>query len=95
MSKFLTVPLPSENSAVPPTSVPTHLEDTSGTVLQRNSPSGRKRAVLRKVSNSNGDSSVSRIVEIWEDGLLQVSLDVTDLHGDFYADGIFSVNHVG
>jgi len=88
MSKYVTVSLPSENSAIPPTSMPTHLEDTTGTVLQRNSSSGKKRAVLRKVSNGNGDSSVSRIVEIWEDGLLEVSLNVTGLHGDFYADGM-------
>ena len=87
MSKYLTIPLPSETSAIPPTSVPTHLEDTSGTILQRNSPSRKKRAILRKISNGKGDSSVSRIVEIWEDGQLEVSLNVTDLHGDFYADG--------
>jgi len=87
MSKYLTVPLPFETSATPPTSLPTHLEDTSGTVFQRNSPSRKKRAVLRKVSNGKEGPSVSRIVEIWEDGLLEVSLNVTDLHSDFYADG--------
>ena len=87
MSKYLSIPLPSETSAIPPTSVPTHLEDTSETILQRNSPSRKKRAILRKISNGKGDSSVSRIVEIWEDGRLEVSLNVTDLHGDFYADG--------
>ena len=89
MSKYLTVPLPSENSGMLRPSA-TNLEDTSGSVLQRNSPSRKKRAVLRKVSNSNGDSSITRIVEIWENGLLEASLNVTDLHGDFYADGNLS-----
>lgn len=79
MSKNITI---TSNGAV----ASTHLEETSG-VLRRNSPSKMKRAVLRKVSNGSGENSTSRIVEVWEDGLLEVSLDVTNLHGDFYADG--------
>jgi acylaminoacyl-peptidase len=88
MSNFLTVFPPSENGATPRVSA-TIPADISETVLQRNSPTRRKRALLRKVSNGNGGSSTSRLVEIWEDGMLQVSLDVTDFHDDFYTDGTF------
>lgn len=90
MSKYL-IFSPSEDSAISRAhSNTTNLEDVSAIVLQRNSSSRTKRAVLRNVSNANEDISVSRLVEIWEDGLLVVSLNVTDLHGDFYADGRFS-----
>ncbi len=63
--------------------VVTSLEDTSQIILQVVSPSKKKRASLRKSEISGG----RKIVEIWNEGLLEISLDVSDLHGDFYGDG--------
>ncbi|KAF8800386.1 alpha/beta-hydrolase [Phlegmacium glaucopus] len=53
-------------------------------VAQVTSPSRKLRAVLR-ISKS-GDSSPTRLVEIWNKDLLEVSANVTECHGDFYAD---------
>ncbi|KDR78215.1 hypothetical protein GALMADRAFT_245272 [Galerina marginata CBS 339.88] len=62
------------------TSIPavTALHDVD-VVAQLISSSGRRRAVLRKASGS-------RFVEIWTDGLLETSMNVTEYHGEFYAD---------
>ncbi|KAF8900475.1 Alpha/Beta hydrolase protein [Gymnopilus junonius] len=49
-------------------------------VVQLVSPSTKRRAVLR--SRPGG----SRFIEIWSNGLLEASMEVTDYHGDFYAD---------
>ena len=55
-------------------------------VAQAISPSRKLRAVLRNVKS--GDSLTgTRLVEIWNKDLLVVSANVTDCHGDFYADG--------
>lgn len=55
-------------------------------VAQVISPSRKLRAVLRNVKS--GDSPTgTRLVEIWNRNLLVVSADVTDCHGEFYADG--------
>jgi len=61
-------------------------EDTSEIALQVISPSKKKRALLRKLGSDKADG-FSRYVEIWNDGVLEASLDVSDLHGDFYSDG--------
>ena len=55
-------------------------------VAQVISPSRKLRAVLRHVK-SVGSPTGTRLVEIWNKDLLVVSADVTDCHGDFYADG--------
>lgn len=55
-------------------------------IAQTSSPSQKLRAVLRIVKS--GDSPlVARLVEIWNKDLLVVSANVTECHGDFYADG--------
>jgi hypothetical protein len=55
-------------------------------VAQTISPYRNLRAVLRHVKS--GDSPTStRLVEIWDKDILLVSANVTDCHGDFYADG--------
>jgi acylaminoacyl-peptidase len=55
-------------------------------VAQIISPSRKLRAVLRHVKS--GDSPTgTRLVEIWDKDILLVSANVTDCHGDFYADG--------
>ena len=55
-------------------------------VTQVISPSRKLRAVLRNIKS--GDSPTgTRLVEIWNKDLLVVSANVTDCHGDFYADG--------
>ncbi|KAJ3506311.1 hypothetical protein NLJ89_g6942 [Agrocybe chaxingu] len=61
----------------------TILQDTPDVVAQITSDSGKTRAVLRAVKSDKG---TIRYVEVWADGYLQASLDVTDQHGDFYAD---------
>ena len=55
-------------------------------IAQVVSPSRKLRAVLRIVKSS-GDSPPTRLVEIWNKDLLEVSANVTECHGDFYADG--------
>ena len=55
-------------------------------VAQIISPSRKLRAVLRHVKSGNSPTG-SRLVEIWSKDLLVVSANVTDCHGDFYADG--------
>ena len=55
-------------------------------VAQVISPSRKLRAELRHVK-SVGSPTGTRLVEIWNKDLLVVSADVTDSHGDFYADG--------
>jgi hypothetical protein len=55
-------------------------------IAQAISPSRRLRAVLRNVK-SGDSSSTTRLVEIWKKDLLVVSANVTECHGDFYADG--------
>jgi acylaminoacyl-peptidase len=64
----------------------TTFEDTSEIALQVISPSKKKRALLRKLGSDKADG-LSRYVEIWNDGVLEASVDVSDLHGDFYSDG--------
>jgi acylaminoacyl-peptidase len=61
-------------------------------VAQIVSSSGKKRATLRNVKLADGKSN--RIVEVWSEGLLQISLNVTDHHGDFYTNGEFTVGDV-
>ncbi|KJA17776.1 hypothetical protein HYPSUDRAFT_191754 [Hypholoma sublateritium FD-334 SS-4] len=55
-------------------------------VAQTTSLSGNKVATLRNVKGTGGD--VKRVVEVWNLGLLEISLNVTDHHGDFYPDEI-------
>lgn len=64
-----------------PVSVSTALQDVD-IVAQIISPSTQRRAILRSPKSGS-----PRYVEIWKNGLLETSLDVTDLHGDFYSDG--------
>ena len=54
-------------------------------IAQTVSPSQKLRAVLRVTKS--GDSPPIRLVEIWNKDLLEISANVTDCHGDFYADG--------
>lgn len=54
-------------------------------VVQTTSLSGRKTATLRNVKGSGGETS--RVVEVWNLGQLEVSLNVTEHHCDFYTDG--------
>lgn len=54
-------------------------------VAQTTSFSGCKTATLRNVKNSGGETN--RVVEVWKLGRLEVSLNVTEHHGDFYTDG--------
>ncbi|KIM37876.1 hypothetical protein M413DRAFT_448146 [Hebeloma cylindrosporum] len=68
-----------------PTATPLQDTDVVGQIV---SPSGKRRAALRSVKNSNG--STSRFVEIWTDDLLQTALDVSDYHHDFYTDEFLS-----
>jgi len=63
--------------------VKTYLDNASDTILHTISASGLRRAVLRK----SGDAGDGRHVEVWKGNLLEASMEVTDLHGDFYADG--------
>ncbi|KAF9474522.1 alpha/beta-hydrolase [Pholiota conissans] len=63
--------------------ISTPLLDTD-VVAQIVSPTKQKRATLRNVKRANGSSN--RIVEVWNEGLLQISQNVTDYHGDFYTD---------
>ncbi|PPQ82281.1 hypothetical protein CVT25_008431 [Psilocybe cyanescens] len=63
-----------------PVSVSTALQDVD-IVAQIISPSTQRRAILRSPKSGS-----PRYVEIWKNGLLETSLDVTDLHGDFYSD---------
>ncbi|KAF9474509.1 alpha/beta-hydrolase [Pholiota conissans] len=73
---------PLENDAV----VSTPLLDTD-IVAQIVSPTGRSRATLRNVKTAKGrDGAATRVVEVWREGLLVVSMDVTEYHGDFYTD---------
>lgn len=83
MSKSLIFFVPDIEDAPKGVAVGTSLEDTSQIILQVVSPSKKKRASLRKSEISGG----SKFVEIWNEGLLEASLDVSDLHGDFYGDG--------
>ena len=55
-------------------------------IAQVISPSRKLRAVLRNVKSGDSPSS-TRLVEVWKKDLLQVSVDVTECHGDFYTDG--------
>ncbi|KAF8837150.1 alpha/beta-hydrolase [Paxillus ammoniavirescens] len=50
------------------------------------SPSRKHQATLREVENTNGKK---RFVEIWADLQLVASLDVTQVHGQFYTDDVF------
>ncbi|KAF4611949.1 hypothetical protein D9613_003766 [Agrocybe pediades] len=50
-------------------------------VGQALSPSGNKRALLRNLKGSK----TARIIEIWNKGVLEAEMDVTEQHGDFYA----------
>lgn len=68
----------------PGSSVATQLQDID-IVAQIKSSSGKKTATLRNVKGPGGD--ISRLVEIWNLGGLEVSLNVTDHHGEFYTDG--------
>ena len=49
------------------------------------SASGQKTAVLREHSEQGKDKK--RLVEIWKGDVLEAVKDVTQDHGDFYADG--------
>lgn len=64
------------------TSTPLH--DQVDVVAQLISPSRKLRAVLRHIKF--GDAPSTRLVEIWKKHLLLVSANVTECHGDFYAD---------
>ena len=86
MSKPLILFAPAVEDAPKGVPMGTSLEDTSQIILQVVSPSKKKRASLRKSEISGG----SKFVEIWNEGLLESSLDVSDLHGDFYGDGNLS-----
>ena len=89
ISKSLVFSLPDPHSSDAQSQasvVATHFTEESEIVLQAISPSKRKIAVLRK---TKGDGSkASRFVEIWSGSLLEILCDVTDLHGEFYNDGM-------
>ncbi|RUP44610.1 hypothetical protein BC936DRAFT_149224 [Jimgerdemannia flammicorona] len=57
-------------------------------VVQKQSPSGRLKAVLRNVEGSG--STKKRFVEIYNSGALTQTIEVTDKHGNFYSDDTFS-----
>ncbi|KAF0367630.1 Alpha/Beta hydrolase protein [Gigaspora margarita] len=60
--------------------------DLGDVAQQTTSPSGDQLLVLRAVSNEKGKK---RFVETWRLGSLINVLDVTDVHGEFYADDEF------
>ncbi|KIJ18051.1 hypothetical protein PAXINDRAFT_153995 [Paxillus involutus ATCC 200175] len=64
--------------------------DASDTQAFAVSPSRKHQATLREIENANGNK---RFVEIWADLQLVASLDVTQVHGQFYTDGNNSSNH--
>lgn len=51
------------------------------------SPSGKRRAVLREAKS--GAAQGKRFVEVWSGDILEASVDVSEKHGAFYADGKF------
>ncbi|PPR01816.1 hypothetical protein CVT24_001680 [Panaeolus cyanescens] len=60
------------------------LTDLEDVVLQATSPSQQIRAVFKVVKKDAKETR--RLIELWKDGLLIRSLDVTGTHGDFYTD---------
>ncbi|RIA82999.1 Alpha/Beta hydrolase protein [Glomus cerebriforme] len=83
--KQLVVSLPTKGSSakVITSFLPIDLGDV---ILQAESPSRKKLLILRSVSNDKGKK---KFVEVWNNGNLKQSIDVTDSHGDFYADATF------
>ncbi|KAF9529900.1 Alpha/Beta hydrolase protein [Crepidotus variabilis] len=67
--------------------VQTRLEEDADIALQTISPSKQKKAVLRNVKKG---SNTNRFVEVWSNTRREATLDVTDLHGDFYNDEFVS-----
>lgn len=59
--------------------------DTPTVVLSTTSPSGKRLAVFREVTESG---SSKRFIEIWADNRLEASFEVTKTHGAFYTDGM-------
>lgn len=45
-------------------------------------------AMFREIADQGAPEGKKRFVEIWSSGKLETSLEVTDVHGTFYADGI-------
>lgn len=76
--------LPAANPVLESNIVSTPLLDID-VVAQVVSSSGKKRATLRNIKLVNGTSS--RIIEVWNKSLLEISLNVTEYHGEFYTDG--------
>ncbi|KIK92455.1 hypothetical protein PAXRUDRAFT_829938 [Paxillus rubicundulus Ve08.2h10] len=62
---------------------PQHASDIQAFAV---SPSRKHQATLREIENANGKK---RFVEIWADPQLVASLDVTQVHGQFYTDDVF------
>lgn len=52
------------------------------------SQSGKLIAILRETSESSGGKK--RFVEVWAGERLEVSVEVSKLHGSFYTDGQYS-----
>ena len=71
----------SEGSVI--TSIPLQDHDIVAQVI---SPSRKLRVVLRN-AKAGGSPLRTRLVEIWNNDLLKLSVNVTECHGDFYADG--------
>ncbi|KAG5653151.1 hypothetical protein H0H81_002062 [Sphagnurus paluster] len=56
-------------------------QDVGDEIASKYSPSRTRRAVLREIKHQN-----KRFVEIWKNNTLEVSMEVSDQHGSFYAD---------
>lgn len=82
MTKSIIISSKSKGSVV--TSIPLQDLDIIAQVI---SPSRNLRAVLRNVKSGDSPSGGIRLVEIWNKDRLVVSANVTECHGDFYADG--------
>jgi acylaminoacyl-peptidase len=59
-----------------------------GQVASLYAPSGIKRVVLREVGNAKGGEK-KKVVEFWRNDVREATLDVSELHDAFYADGMF------
>lgn len=67
-----------------PSVIASPLYDVGEIVASAISPSLQLRANLREIKTAD---NVKRYVEIWIKDRLEISKDVTDQHGAFYADG--------
>jgi len=70
-------------------SFPTPPTDISNEQMNKESPSGRYRAIVRKVKDKKGEEH--QYIEVWTDNLKLHNIDVNNLeqHGKVYEDGQF------